>query len=96
MRDVIRRLRYPLSFAGIHTALVLLVGLAVWASDDGETGMRWGLFYMADWPVSVLLSRATGEAAVVGGLLLLGGAWWAGIGALAQLVVTVYRSVYRQ
>jgi hypothetical protein len=85
----------PVALAASHTVLVLLVGVAVWTSDDGETGLLWGVPYILDLPASLALVRAGDESWGVAGLLLFGGVRWAFIGAVFELVTGVYRSISR-
>jgi hypothetical protein len=85
----------PVALAASHTVLVLLVGVAVWTSDDGETGMLWGVPYILDLPASLALARVDGKFWGVAGLLLFGGVWWAFIDAVFELVAGVYRSISR-
>jgi hypothetical protein len=95
MIATIRRHPIPFVLAAIHSALVLFVALLVWTSDDGETGMLWYVFVVLDWPVSSMYYRIAGETNVMIGVLLLGGRWWAVIGAVVQVFVSVYRANHR-
>ncbi|HKA07105.1 MAG TPA: hypothetical protein VKD71_07590 [Gemmataceae bacterium] len=90
-----RFFRLPLIFAAAHAALVLFVWFVVNTSEDGETGILWGVFLVIDFPVVMILLRVVGESSMPFCLLVFGGAWWAGIGVLVQLFATVYRSIHR-
>ncbi len=72
-------------FAGIHTALFLLIALLVAMSEDPEAGMVFYMFYYIDYPFSRLLHFGSGlEIFVIGG-----GALWFLYGFAIQALLSI-------
>ena len=72
-------------FAGIHTALFLLIALLVAMSGDAEAGMAYYIFYFIDYPVSRLLHFGSG----IGIFVIGGGALWFLYGFAIQALLSI-------
>jgi hypothetical protein len=77
----------PALFVAIHTAAVIAIQVIVASSDDGETGMLWGLCIIFDFPVSILFGGGPGYPEhFFFEWLVFGGLQWFAVGMLVAAI----------
>ena len=79
-----KRFLLPVVLICAHSAMVVLVAVAISKSPDPEAGMAWVLPYCADFPASLLIRVFF---PVLGGpvsFLVVGGVYWGIIGVIIQ------------
>ncbi len=81
-----RWLLLPLVLICVHTAMVVLIAVAIATSPDPQAGMAWVLPYCTDCPASLLARAlvATSDWHPVVIWLIVGGVYWGIIGAIIQ------------